>query len=154
VPYAPLPAITEDLDDLRRRFRAARDPERKRRLHALVLLVAGEATTRKAIAERLGVDRQTVARWFDRYRDGGLGYVLTPSTRGARPGQRTVPAPVLDALKARLDDPAGFGGFHKVQLWLHDEYALDVPYKSVYTLVRYRLKAKLKVPRPEHPKKA
>ncbi len=154
MPYAPLPVVTEDLSDLRQRLRATRDPERKRRLHALVLLVAGEATTRKAIAERLDVDRQTVARWLDRYRDGGLGHMLTPSKRGARPGQRIVPEPVLDALRERLDDPVGFGGFHKVQLWLHDEFGLDVPYKSVYTLVRYRLKAKLKVPRPEHPKKA
>lgn len=118
-----------------------------------MLLVSGEATTRKAIAERLDVDRQTIARWLDRYRDAGLDHMLRPSKRGTRPGQRTLPEPVLEALKARLDDPAGFGGFHKVQLWLHDEYDLDVPYKSVYTLVRYRLKAKLKAPRPEHPKK-
>ena len=154
MPYAPLPVIAEGLDDLRRRFHATRGPERKRRLHALVLLVSGEATTRKAIGERLDVDRQTVARWLDRYRDGGLDHMLAPGKRGPVPGQRTLPAPVFDALRARLDDPQGFGGYHKVQLWLHDEYALDVPYKSVYTLVRYRLKAKLKVPRPEHPKKA
>ena len=154
MPFAPLPKITETLDDLQRRFRAARDPERKRRLHALVLLASGEATTRKAIAARLDVDRQTVARWLDRYRNAGLDHMLTPGKRGVRPGQRTLPEPVLDALKERLDSPEGFAGFHKVQLWLHDEFGLDVPYKSVYTLVRYRLKSKLKVPRPEHPKKA
>ncbi len=80
--------------------------------------------------------------------------MLTPTRRGPTSGQRTIPAPVLDELKTRLRDPAGFAGYHKVQFWLHDEFGLDVPYKSVYTLVRYRLKAKLKVPRPEHPKKA
>ena len=154
MPHAPLPDIAEDLDDLRHQFRAARDPERKRRLHALVLLASGEMTTRKAIAERLDVDRQTVARWFDRYRDGGLAHLLTPSKRGPAPGQRTLPEPVLDALRARLRDPVGFRGYHAVQAWLHDEHGLEVPYKTVYTLVRYRLKAKLKAPRPEHPKKA
>ena len=154
MPHSPLPDVTEDLADLRRRLRAARDPERKRRLHALVLLVSGEATTRKAVADRLAVDRQTVARWLDRYRSGGLDRMLTPSKRGPAPGQRALPGPVLDALRAKLDDPAGVKGYHALRLWLHDEFGLDVPYKTVYTLVRYRLGAKLKVPRPEHPKKA
>lgn len=154
MPYAPLPDIAEDLSELRRQWRAARAPERKRRLHALVLLASGEQTTRRAIAERLDVERQTVARWFDRYRDGGLDHMLTPSKRGPAPGQRTLSEPVLAALRARLAHPAGFKSYTAVQAWLHDEYGLTVPYKTVYTLVRYRLKAKLKVPRPEHPKKA
>ena len=97
MPYAPLPVVTEDLSELRRRWHAARAPERKRRLHALVLLVSGEHATRRAIAARLDVERQTVARWFDRYRDGGLDHMLTPSKRGpaaatrcpARPGSRS-----------------------------------------------------------------
>ena len=154
MPFAPLPDLAEPLGELQRLFRAARGPEKKRRLHSLVLLASGEATTRKAIAAHLGVERQTVARWFARYRDGGLAHMLLPSKRGPIPGQRTLPPPVLEALQARLASSEGFGGYHKIRLWLHETYGLDVPYKSVYTLVRYRLKAKLKVPRPEHPKKA
>jgi transposase len=153
MPYAPLPHIVEDSGDLRRRLHAERDPERKRRLHALVLFASGEAATRVEVARHLAVDRQTVARWLDRYRDGGLDALLTRAKPGPAPGQRTLPEPVLAALRDRLDDQAGFGGYHKVQAWLHDEFGLRVPYKTVYTLVRYRLKAKLKVPRPEHPKK-
>lgn len=154
MPYAATPTIAEPVDDLRERLRAERDPERKRRLHALVLFVSGQATTRGQVADHLAVHRNTVTRWIDRYRQGGLDALLTPSKRGPAPGQRTVPEPVLDALKDRLGDAAGFGGYDEVQRWLRDEYALDVPYKSVYTLVRYRIGAKLKVPRPEHPKKA
>lgn len=152
--YAPLPVITETADDLRVRLRAELDPERKRRLHALTLLASGQATTRQQVAHHLAVHRNTVAAWIERYRQGGLAALLTPSKRGPAPGQRTLPAPVLDALQARLADGVGFAGYDEVRDWLSDEYALDVPYKSVYTLVRYRLGAKLKVPRPEHPKKA
>ena len=154
--YAPLPTIAETPDDLRARLRARlraeRDPERKRRLHALALLASGQATTRRQVAGHLAVHRNTVASWLDRYRDGGLAALLTPSKRG--PGQRTVPAPVLDAVQARLVDGVGFKGYDEVRDWLSEEHGLDVPYKSVYTPVRYRLGAKLKVPRPEHPKKA
>ena len=66
------PTIAENTDDLRRRLHAERDPERKRRLHALTLFASGEATTRVEVARPLAVDRQTVACWLDCYRDGGL----------------------------------------------------------------------------------
>lgn len=152
--YAALPEITEDTADLQRRLRAELDPERKRRLHALVLLATGQATTRHEVADHLAVHRHTVARWLRRYGDGGLDALLTRAKPGAPPGQRTLPEPVLAALKTRLSDPVGFGGYHKIQVWLRDEFGLEVSYKSVYTLVRYRLGAELKAPRPEHPKKA
>lgn len=151
--YAALPEITEDPNDLSARLRAERDPERKRRLHALALLATGRATTRREVADHLAVHRHTVARWLRTYRDGGLAALLTRAKPGPAPGQRTLPEPVLIALKARLADPVGFGSYVEAQAWLHDEFGLEVPYKTVYTLVRYRLGAKLKVPRPEHPKK-
>ena len=152
--YAALPEITDDTDHLRRQLRAELDPERKRRLHALVLLATGQATTRREVADHLAVHRHTVARWLRRYRDGGLDMLLTRAKPGPPPGQRTLSEPVLAALRTRLADPAGFDGYVEIQAWLRDEYGLDVPYKTVYTLVRYRLGAKLKRPRPEHPKKA
>lgn len=154
MPYAVLPSITESAETLRRQLHAERDAERKRRLHALVLLASGEASTRADVADHLAVHRNTVTRWIERYRRGGLAGLLSVSKRGPSFGQRTVPAPVLAALQARLDESSGFSGYDEVQRWLHDEFGLVVPYKSVYTLVRYRLGAKLKVPRPEHPKKA
>lgn len=153
MPYAAPPSIAESADDLRRQLHAERDPERKRRLHALVLMATGQAGTRAQVAEHLAVHRNTVTRWIERYRRGGLTGLLNVSKRGPAFGQRTVPAAVLTALQARLGQPSGFGGYDEVQRWLRDAYAVEVPYKSVYTLVRYRLKAKLKVPRPEHPKK-
>ena len=79
---------------------------------------------------------------------------MTIEQRGPKPGQRTVPAPVLAAIEERLDEPEGFSGYDHLQQWILEEFGLAVPYKSVYNLVRYHLGAKLKVPRPEHPKKA
>lgn len=154
MPYAPPPVIAQDPDELTARLRAERDPERKRRLHALVLFATGQATTRTEVARHLAIHRNTLGAWLQRYQRGGLDALLSCSKRGPKPGQRTLPPPVLGALEARLASAEGFGGYHKIQHWLHDEFGLDVPYKSVYTLVRYRMGAKLKVPRPEHPKKA
>lgn len=152
--YAPPPTIAEDSGYLRERLRTERDPERKRRLHALVLFATGQATTRTQVADHLALNRKTIKRWLDRYTAGGLDALLTPARRGPAPGQQTLSEPVFAALKQRLADPKGFRGYHEVQAWLHDEFGLSIPYKTVYTLVRYRLGAGLKTPRPEHPKKA
>jgi hypothetical protein len=61
----------------------------------------------------------------------------------------------LEQLKQRLEDPQGFHSYGQIQQWLFNELRLDIAYKTVYQLVRYHLKAKLKVPRPrslkQHP---
>jgi transposase len=154
MPYAPLPAIAEDLDALRECLRRERHAGRARRLHMLVLFKEDPSRMRRDVAERLAVHRNTVRRWLNRYREGGLDRLLKTRKRGPKPGQRTVPEPALEALKARLEDPEGFSGYDEIGRWLREEFGLEVPYKSVYNLVRYHLGAKLKTPRPEHPKKA
>lgn len=151
---ASLPVITEPADELRASLRAERDPERRRRLHALVLIASREATTRTQAAEHLAVHRNTLSRWLQRYRQGGLDAMLRVAKTGPAPEQRTLPPAVLDALRARLSDPQGFSGYHDVQRWIEQEYDLVVSYKTLHGIVRYRLGAKLKTPRPEHPKKA
>jgi len=61
----------------------------------------------------------------------------------------------LERLKQRLQEPQGFHSYGQIQQWVVTELGLDIAYKTVYELVRYRLKAKLKVPRPrslkQHP---
>ena len=154
MPYAALPEIHEDLDELQQRLRAERHAERKRRLHLLVLLKSETVGTKKEAAARLAVHRNTIRQWLGLYEEGGLDRLLEIKKRGFEPGQRTVPAPVCAALQARLAMPEGFSGYDEIQYWLLEEFGLEVPYKSVYNLVRYHLGAKLKHPRPEHPKKA
>lgn len=77
MPYAPLPEIAEALDDLERRLRAERHPERKRRLHMLVLFKEDPERTRLKVAEHLAVHRNTIRRWLTLYREGGLDGLLT-----------------------------------------------------------------------------
>ncbi len=60
-----------------------------------------------------------------------------------------------ERLKQRLQEPEGFQSYGQIHQWVVTELGLDIAYKTVYELVRYRLKAKLKVPRPrslkQHP---
>jgi transposase len=151
--YQPLPTITEDLTTLEDHLRRERDPKLKPRLHLLVLLKAGQVTSRDRAATQLALHRNTVAAWLRRYRDGGLDAFLTYKEAGAPPGQKTLPSAVFEQLKSRLATPTGFASYREVQPWLRDEFDLEVPYKTLHGIVHYQLKAKLKRPRPSHAKK-
>jgi transposase len=151
--YQPLPAITEDLATLQARLRSERDPHRRPRLHLLVLLKSGQVTTRRQAATHLAVHRNTVALWLRTYRDGGLSALLTYKEAGAPAGQKTLPPAVFAQLKTRLATPTGFASYLDVQRWLREEFDVEVPYQTLYGIVHYQLKAKLKRPRPSHAKK-
>jgi len=85
-------------------------------------------------------------RWLSRYRQGGLGALLTKRTV---PGAtRKMPAEALEKRKARLAQAEGFHRYPEIQQWLEQTCQLKVEYGTLYRVVRYELKAKLKVPRP------
>ena len=56
---------------------------------------------------------------------------------------------MVAALQLRLNDPTrGFHGYGEIQQWLLQEEEVEIPYSTVHQVVRYRIKAKLKVARP------
>jgi transposase len=151
--YQPLPCLTEDLASLQARLRSERDPHLRPRLHFLVLLKAGQATTRREAAAHLAVQRNTIALWLRTYRDGGLSALLTSKDPGAPAGQKSLPAAVVAPLQARLATSGGFASSSEIQQGLRDELGLELSYKTLHGIVRYQLKAKLQRPRPSHAKK-
>jgi transposase len=152
--YQPLPPIAEDLDALRERLRHTRDGDLHARLHLLVLIKTEAVHSRSEAADRLARHRNTIGRWLAAYQLGGLDALLKQKPLGKPPGQRTLPEPVFEALRQRLATAEGFASYIEVEGWLREAFGLAVPYKTVHKLVRYDLNAKLKRPRPEHPKKA
>jgi transposase len=122
-------------------------------LHLLVLLKAGQVTSRSHAAAHLALHRNTVAAWLRRYRDGGLEALLTYKEAGAPAGQKTLPPAVFEQLQARLATSSGFASYMELQQWLREEFGLAVPSTTLHGIVRYQLQAKLKRPRPSHAKK-
>jgi transposase len=72
---------------------------------------------------------------------------------GAPAEQRTLSAAAFAGLQTRLREPEGFASYGAIQQWLAEEWGEAVAYQAVHRLVHRRLKAKLKRPRPLHPKK-
>lgn len=150
--YKPLPHIAEPLADLEAQLQRTRDPQRRRRLHLLVLLCSGAVQSRQEAAAHLAVHRNTIGRWLSAYQQGGLEELLRFDTPGAKPEQRTLSAAVLAALQERLEQE-GFASYVEVRAWLAEAHGVEVPYPTLHKLVRYRLGAKLKRARPVHVKK-
>jgi hypothetical protein len=54
-------------------------------------------------------------------------------------------------LAKRLENPHhGFDSYGEVQQWLAETLGVEAEYHAVYQMTRYRLKAKLKVARPQN----
>ncbi len=146
-----IPPITECVDDLKQRLQREQDRRKKPRLHMLYLLVTGHAHTRQHLATLLGISRNTVGHWLGIYEAGGLPALLDVYVP---PGKRPSLAPeVLASIEQALQQPDGFASYEALRQWVEQTHQVQVKYKTLYTLVRTRCKAKLKVPRPSHQKK-
>jgi transposase len=148
-----MPRITESADELQRRMKSEPAPKKRQRLHALYLAASGHARHRQEIAALLGVHRHSVAAWFTAYAAGGLDHALRYQVPKPPVHQRITPT-ALTALQDKLNDPQGFASYHQIRLWLAQEHQVTLAYLSVHELVRYKLRAKPKRPRPSHAKKA
>lgn len=142
--------IVETAAELRELLKAAENQEVKERVQTLYWLKTGQVATTQAMASLLGKHRTTVSRWLSRYRQGGIATVLV---KGKSSGRRRALTPeVEEKLIEELKDEEGFSSYKEVQRWLKVMHDVDMSYTGVHKLVHYRLKGKLKVPRPVHHK--
>jgi transposase len=137
---------TESLEQLETSLRKARTVSQKERLEMLVWLKQGVVSSRNDLAARCKRHPATITRWLTRYKQGGVKGLL--ATRHAPGASRKIQGEALEQLKARLAQPEGFSSYGEIQQWLAQTCQLTVEYGTLYRVVRYELKAKLKVPRP------
>jgi transposase len=147
-----LPGITEDTATLKQRLQREHDGRRRPRLQLRSLLASGRAQTRQEVAQLLGVHRNTIGHWLARYEAGGLDTLLALYVPAGKP--LSLSPDVLAALEQVLRQPAGFPSYEALRQWVQRTYHLDVNYHTLYTIIRTRFNAKLKVPRPSHTKKS
>jgi transposase len=147
-----LPTIHESAEELHQRMKHETDRTKQQRLHALYLVASGQARHRKEIACLLGVHRHRVAAWFEAYATGGLAQALSYQV-SPPPVHRRITDTALTALQAKLHELPGFASYDQIRLWLAEAHQVALSYSSVHALVRYKLKAKPKRPRPSHTQK-
>jgi transposase len=142
--------VKESREELQHSSRHALTATTKERLQMLYWIKTNAIATRKELSQRLGRDASTVYRWLKRYQQGGIEALLEVKTP---PGKSAlISAQVMNQLLERLSQPQGFKSYGQIQQWLNQECQVVVAYKTVHKIVRYKLNAKLKVPRPRSAK--
>jgi transposase len=147
-----LPEIRESADELQRLLKHERRRARQQRLHALYLLASKQAHQRSEVAALLGVNRNTVGRWLDQYHQGGIDALLAVYIPAGK--RKPLTPEQLAELEHKLEQPQGFASYIEIRHWIAATFGVELTYNAVHKLVRYNLRAKLKVPRPSHIKKA
>jgi len=147
-----IPRITDPAEDLKHRLQREHDGHKKPRLQMLYLLATGQAHTRQDVAHLLGVHRNTVGRWLALYAAGGLAALLATYIPAGKPV--SLAPDVLASLEQALRRPEGFASYAALRQWVRQTHGVEIKYTTLYGIVRTRFRAKLKVPRPSHTKKA
>jgi transposase len=140
--------VKESLDDLAQQLRQAETLSAKERLQVLYWLKQDNAPSISAIAKAVGKHRNTLQSWLSMYREGGVEAML--EIKKSPGGVRVIPQWAEDALALRLQESNGFKSYGAVQQWLGETLGIEAEYHAVYQMTRYRLKAKLKVARPQN----
>jgi putative transposase len=138
--------IRETQVELQELLRQQKTGWEKERVQALYLLKTRQVETVQHLAVVLGRGRITVSRWLKLYREGGLSKLLEVRKSPGRP--KTIPLEVRSLIKKELSEPEGFKSYEEVRTWLLASEGIKACYKVVHEVVRYKLKAKLKAPRP------
>ncbi|TVQ47838.1 MAG: helix-turn-helix domain-containing protein [Gloeocapsa sp. DLM2.Bin57] len=112
-----------------------------KKIQALYLMKTGQVTTVIEVSELLGVHRVTVQKWFKKYRDQGIDGLLTSKKSTGRPS--VVSASTLSDLKEKLTSSNSFKSYEDVYKWLQKNHGVDVNYKTIYGLLRYKLNVNL-----------
>ena len=138
--------IKESEDELRVLLGEQKTASGKERVQLLYLLKSGQVESVSEAACLLGRNRVTLERWLGKYRAGGLVPLLVPHPGRGR--KRHIRGEADQKLQQQLRQTDGFDSYGEIQQWLKQQCQVDVSYPVVHLHVRYRLKAKLKVPRP------
>jgi transposase len=142
--------VKESLAEIAQRLSQTSKPIIKERLQVLYWLKQEQAPSISNIAKSIGRHRGTLQEWLRIYREEGIaGLEIVKSSPGG--GNRVIPLWAESALSERLQESEnGFASDGAVQEWLSQTLGVEAEYHAVYQLTRYRLKAKLKVARPQH----
>lgn len=139
--------IRESREELEHRLDTQITATGKERLQMLYWLKLGIVSSRQDVVKLLHKSEATITRWLGMYKSGGLSALL--EVKQAPGNLSSIPIEAVSRLQERLQQPQGFSSYGQVQKWLELECGVSAAYHTVHALVRYKLQAKLKKPRPK-----
>jgi transposase len=124
----------DSLADLKDRLDKERDPRRRARLQAFVMLREGKRIS--DVSDAVGADYRTIQRWVSWYRAGGLDAVLKRTPGHAAPGRRSKLS--ADQTRALLHEyqEGKFRTIRDAVEWTSNTYGVDFTYTGMHAHLR------------------
>lgn len=141
--------IIESVENLKEKLKEQKRILEYNKALTLYLLKSKQVTTVTEVAKILGKGEASIHRWLRQYREGGIENLLLNRQTIGRPKKLSVET--VAKIQQELRDPEGFASYKEIDLWLRVVQGISSSYWTVYKLVRYELKSKLKIPRPRNP---
>ena len=142
--------IAESAEQLKSLMKQQKTPLNYAKVQALYLLKIKAAETVRYLAVIIGRSESTTHAWLQLYRQGGLEKLLEVPPNVGRNKKLDIETVAL--IQRELSDSEGFNSYQEIQIWLFTCLDRQISYSTIYRVVRYELKSKLKVPRPSHEK--
>ena len=98
------------------------------------------------VAKLWRVPKITLQRWFKQYNEGGLLSLLKRGQSTGRP--RAISSETIAGISTNINQGScEFKSYKEIARWVEENYQVSVNYQTLHKQIRYRMKAKLKVPR-------
>jgi transposase len=137
-----IPDVMEEVTELKTLLKKEGKSWKKQRIQMLYLLKSRQVKTILELSAILAVNRNTIGRWIALYEDGRLTNLL--EMRKPKGRALSISIDILKVLKEKLKEPDFFRTYKDIQTWLKEEYDLEIPYKTVHKIVKYKLLGKLR----------
>lgn len=124
------------------------------RIRVLMEFKKNERTgiSKRAVADAVGVNHNSVQTWRTLYEKGGIEAILSHERKEGRPSVLTADEHTL--IEQKLHDPKnGLRGYTELLTWVEEEFKKSIKYN---TLLKYSIRhfsSKVKVARKSHVKK-
>ena len=145
--------IKESLNELRK-LQKSSIPMIANRIRVLIELKKHQATgiSKRAVADIIGVNQNSVQTWRSMYLSGGIDAILSYQKREGRPSVLTKEE--HQKIEEKLKDPKnGLRGFTELQNWVEQEFEKTILYNTLFKYSQRHFGAKVKVARKSHIKK-
>jgi transposase len=138
--------IEDTVTELKIIMSQQRTVSNRQKVQALYLLKSGLSQRITNVAEVLGVHRITIQRWFKQYSEGGLSSLLKLGQSTGR--SRAISSEIIAGTSTKINEGScEFKSYKEITTWVEENYQVSVKYQTLHKEIRYRMKAKLKVPR-------
>jgi transposase len=145
-------AIAETASNLKSLMKKQKNALSYAKVQALYLLKIKAVETIRYLAVMMGRSESTIHYWLQLYRNGGIEKLLEEPPKTGRPKKLDIET--VAKIQQELAEPEGFISYREIQTWLLICQDLEISYSTIHRIVRYELKSKLKVARPQHEKQA